>query len=377
MNFRSCAYLAVLLALPLLPAGCDKEVPARDTDAELAELMDRHRLPSLAACVVKGDAMAWSLYDGHADLEEGRMADDQTIYHIASVSKLFIVTAVMQLAEDGLLDLDRDVSAYLPYAFRHPDHPGTPITLEMLLNHTAGLAWPKSYDSQQGMWNQHDPDQGPPPSEWVPQFLVHAGDHYDPALWKPVAPGTHEFYSNLGTCVAACIVETVSGMNFRDYCQDHIFGPLGMQRTSYWYGGLDWDRMARLYDRQHCRSEYFDNRIYPSGGAKTTIPDLARFVSCILNRGSLDGTEVLSAASVDQMLTLRNPASGRCLAWKAYLGGWYGHTGGLDRGAATTLALHPESRTGFLIFTNTQSAAVHQGGDIFWLIRQHANSLMD
>ena len=374
MNFRTLLCWGVLLSGMNIFSGCEKEIVQHDIEGEMQQLMTSDNLPSLTACIIKNDEVVWTKTFGYSNLDDGIEADEETIYHIGSISKLFIVTAIMQLEEQGKIDLDDDLSNYLPLKLRHPLYNDIPITARMLLTHTAGLSSPQTYDGEKGMWNQYEPDKGPPPSEWVPQFLIPSGVYYDSNLWNSVEPGTYEFYSNIGFCIAAYVVEYLSGENFRDYCKNHIFAPLKMQRTSYNYSDLDWNKIAIMYNNQHEGSIYFDNRVYASGGAKSTILDLSRFASCYLNRGILDGHRILNENSINKILEIQNQASGRCLAWEEYLGNWFGHTGGLLRGAASTFLINPKSKTGIIIFTNSFSGLVIPGGDIFWLVRQKANN---
>jgi len=377
MNYKVSIKRYILLFVPLMFLSCEKEVIQKDFDRALEQLVAHHALPSLSAAIFKENETVWTTFYGYADIKNEREADEETIYHIGSISKLFIVTAVMQLKEQGKLDLNQDVSTYLPVVFRHPGFPDIPITAKMLLTHTAGLSWPKSYDSQKGMWNPFEPDQGPAPNEWIPEFLIPGGIHYDPGLWKNIRPGDYEFYSNIGTCVAAYVVEQLSGMDFREYCKKYIFDPLKMYNTSYNYGDLDWEKIALLYDRQGHASAYFDNRIYASGGAKSTIVDLSHFAICYFNKGTYQGTRILNEETIDQIFEIHNPASGKCLIWNRYSGDWYGHSGGLDLGTTTMLSIHSDSKTGFILFTNTPSGLVDPGGDIYWLIRQKTNEYID
>ena len=377
MSFKHSTYIAILFTLINLLTSCEKDLLQPDTETEIQRLMEENNLPSLTACVIKDDSLVWSQSYGYSDIENQKIATEKTIYHIGSISKLIIVTAIMQLEEQGKIDLDEDINTYLPIVFRHPDFPDIPITTRMLLTHTVGLSWPQSYDGEQGMWNQFEPDQGPPPSEWVPQFLIPSGVSYDPALWKPIKPGDYEYYSNIGICVVAYIVEQISGQNIREYCRQHIFIPLDMHHTSYNYTDLNSDEIAVMYDYLNKPSYYFDNRIYASGGVKSTIEDLSRFAMCYLNKGLLNNHQILKGSTIEKIFEIQNEASGRCLVWKAYLGDWFGHTGGLLLGTATTLEVHPKSRTCMIIFTNAHSGSVLPGGDIFWLIKQKANQFIE
>lgn len=146
-----------------------------------------------------------------------------------------------------------------------------------------------------------------------------------------------------------------------------------MHNTSFNYANLNRNNIAVLYDDQNRPSYYFDNRIYASAGVKTTIKDLSRFAMCYMNKGTFNSYQILKESSIDKILEIQNQASGRCLAWKASLGDWFGHTGGLLLGASTTLEIHPNSKTAIIIFTNAHSGLVVPGGDIYWLIKQKAN----
>jgi CubicO group peptidase (beta-lactamase class C family) len=363
-----------LLSVYLLFNGCEKDVIQHDIDIEIQQLMQEKGLPSLAACVIKNGEIVWSEFDGYSDGGKQKEVTNETIYHIGSISKLFIVTAIMQLESQGLIDIDNDINQYLPIDLRHPDFPDIPITTRMLLTHTAGLAWPKSYNGQRGMWNSFEPDMAPPPMVWVPEFLTVNGIHYDAQLWKPINPGGYEFYSNIGPCVIAYLIEEISGLNFREYCMEHIFIPLNMQNTSYNYADLNLDQIAVLYQSENNYRKDFDNRLYPSSGLKTTIEDLSHFVIAYMNGGSFNGTHILDKIIIDRILEIQNEASGRCLIWQAYSGGWFGHTGGLEMGTATTLEMHPESKTAFIIFTNKHDKVVHPGNEIYGLAKQKANA---
>jgi CubicO group peptidase (beta-lactamase class C family) len=377
MNYKVILSGSLLILGSLLQLSCEKEVTERDIDSEIQQLVEAHNLPSLSAVIFNEEDILWKKHIGYADQGSNIEADEETVYHIGSISKLFIVTALMQLEEEGKLDPDEDINAYLPVVFRHPGYPDVPITCRMLLTHTAGLSWPKSYDPFNGMWDPFEPDQGPPPSEWVPEFLIPGGMHYDAALWKNIRPGEYEFYSNIGACVAAYVVEQLSGMNIRAYCREHIFDRLDMHNTSYDYADLDGEKIAIMYDRQGKPTSWFDNRVYASGGAKSTVHDLSHFAMCYLNKGMYHGVHMLSEGSIDNMLEVQNPSSGKCLMWNKYAGDWYGHSGGLDMGTTTVLAIHPGSRTGFIIFTNTPTGLVDAGGEIYWLVRQKTNEFMD
>ena len=376
MNLNKIIYRTIVsLAALSLFISCGKEIPEHDIDLEIRKVMAEKDLPSVSACVIKDNAVVWMQYYGYSNIENQIKANEETIYHVASVSKLFIVTAIMQLAEQGKIKIDEDINNYIAISIRNPHFPEMPITSRMLLTHTSSIAWPQTYEEALGLWEHFDADQAPSPSEWVPQFLIPSGEYYNPKIWKNTCPGTFELYSNIGSNVLAYIVEQVSGQNFRDYCMDHIFIPLNMQNTSYNYADLDLSKIAVLYKNDNTIQPPFDDRIYASGGLKTTIPDLSRFMIMYLNKGELDGNRILQENTIDMMLEIQNETSGICLIWRASLGGWFGHTGGMD-GAATIAEMNQKSNTGLIIFCNKHSNAVYQGHEIYGLVRQKVNEFI-
>lgn len=368
---RAIVFLAAIIVL----LSCEKEIPKHDIDLEIQKVMAEKDLPSVSACVIKDNTIVWMQSYGYSDKENQIEATDETIYHIASISKLFIATAVMQLGEQGKINIDEDINNYIPISIRNPHFPETPITIRMLLTHTSSIAWPQTYEEALGLWEHFDADQAPSPSEWVPQFLIPSGAYYNPKIWKNTCPGTFELYSNIGSNVLAYIVEQVSNQNFRDYCMDHIFIPLKMHNTSYNYADLDLNKIAVLYKDDNTIQQPFDDRIYASGGLKTTIQDLSRFILAYLNKGELDDNRILQENTIDRMLEIQNETSGICLIWRASLGGWFGHTGGMD-GAATITEMHAKSKTGIIIFCNKPTNAVYQGHDIYGLVKQKANEFI-
>lgn len=369
--------IIVIVIAFFLQYGCQKETTQKNVDDEIDQVYNNSYLPSLSACVFTENGIEWEKYLGYADLVKGIEVTEETVYHIGSISKLFVVTAIMQLEEQGKLNLDDDINTYVPINFRNPYFPENPITIRMLLTHTASMVKPGTYNSLNGMWNLFDPDMGPPPSEWVPEFLIPNGINYDVNLWLHNQPGDYEVYSNIGACVAAYVVEELTQKNFREYCKQNIFIPLEMNSTSYNYADLNWDKIAVMYSKSGNGSNYLDNRVYPSGGAKSTLIDLSHFAICYMNKGIYNGTRILTDESVNKILEIQNQASGKCLMWNIYFGDWYGHTGGLELGTATTLTIHLESKTGLIIFTNAHEGTVNPGGEIYWLIRQKANEYIN
>ena len=112
-------------------------------DKKIQLLMKLAHMPSLSTCVIKNESVVWSKTYGYYDLKNKKLATQNTIYMVASISKMFTAIAIMQLWEQGLFDLDDDVNDYLPFELRNPHYPDVPITFRMLLAHQSSLGNPE------------------------------------------------------------------------------------------------------------------------------------------------------------------------------------------------------------------------------------------
>jgi CubicO group peptidase (beta-lactamase class C family) len=184
-------------------------------DKELGKEMEKHHIAGAAVSVVKVGKLFFAKGYGSADLENKIPVDpEQTNFRIGSIAKLFTWTAVMQLAEQGKLDLEADINDYLD--FRIPDTYPQPITLKHLMTHTAG------FEDLYYERLANDPNDLLPPREWLISHM--------PARIRP--PGEVAAYSSYGVALAGYIVARVSGEPYDQYIQEHILNPLGMVHTT-------------------------------------------------------------------------------------------------------------------------------------------------
>jgi CubicO group peptidase (beta-lactamase class C family) len=278
----------------------------------------------------------------------------------------------MQLSERGLIDLNSDVSSYLPFRVRNPHHPEHEITPLHLLTHTSGLAWPTDEDGIPGFYDNYSLDSAPPMDKWLPQYVLTSGTWYRTAVWKNTIPGERELYSNLGIALLAYLVERVSGSDFNSYCRKNIFEPLEMKNTSYDFSDLVMKNVARIYTENYTAIGYDRQLAFPTADLKSTLQDFSRLVIAYMNDGQYRTARILSKKTIDEMLTMHNPASGRCLIWDCDLGNWYGHSGGMP-GVSTHVEFQRDAKVGVLIFSNKRNKLVYPGTRIHGLIRREAN----
>jgi len=166
--------------------------------------------------VVKDGAILTEKGYGYADVAEHKPVDPKlTLFRPGSISKLFTWTAVMQLVEQGKLDLDTDVNTYLD--FKIPPRDGKPITLRNIMTHTAGFE--EQVKGIMGVPEDGVPDLGELLKRWTPTRIF--------------GPGETPAYSNYATALAGYIVARASGMSFDDYIDKHLFEPLGMTHSTF------------------------------------------------------------------------------------------------------------------------------------------------
>jgi CubicO group peptidase (beta-lactamase class C family) len=252
-------------------------------DGLLAQEMEEFHIAGAAVSVVKDGKLFFAKGYGYADIEKGIPVDpEQTLFRIGSGTKPFTWTAIMQLVEQGKLDLDADINTYLD--FRIPDTYPQPITLRHLLTHTAGFE-----DLHVDMVTLKGEDLVPA-REWLASHI--------PARVFP--PGECAAYSNYGTALAGYIVARVSGQSYDQYIQEHILDPLGMVHST-----AHWPLPADLRGRESVGYMYADSAfqvfpdligqpaIWPAGGMRVSVTDMARFMMAHLQGGRYDDATIL------------------------------------------------------------------------------------
>jgi len=237
--------------------------------------------------VVKDGAVLLQKGYGYADVSKRlRMDPEQTMVRIGSTSKLFTWTAVMQLVEQGKLDLDRNINDYLDFTI--PSDFGKPVTLRDLMNHRGGF----EEGLKDILWTN---PQG------VPSTEAYLKDHKRPMLF---APGDVPAYSNYGAALAGYIVERISKEPYERYLERHILVPLGMMHTSFDQPLPE--RFAAAASKGYRTAsappgpyELIVTR--PAGSGTTTAADLSRFMLAHLQDGHVGDAEILQADTTKRM----------------------------------------------------------------------------
>ena len=362
VRMKSVTITALVVALALsfgaAPLAAQLQSPSQDPDVQgairlfsawLEGQIAYRGLPGVVVGVVSDQELVWAQGFGFANVDAKRPMAPDTRFRMASHSKLFTATSIMQLREQGRLRLDDPVSEYLPW-FRvqsaEPDDP--PITIEHLLTHSSGL--PREAGSHWSHWEF-------PTHEELLELI--------PKREAPFSPETRWKYSNLAYTIAGMIIEEVSGETWAGYLQNNIFNPLGMAASSVDrdVAGLTTGYSRRMPDGSREVIPFVDARgMAAATGLTSTVEDMAKFVSAQFRKGPRGSDQILSTASLREMHRVRMLENtwtrGQGIGFgvsrvedKLYVG----HGGGYP-GHTTNTLIQLDSKVGVIVLTNTNDS---------------------
>ena len=358
-------FMAMATAVLLFASSCST-FPTEQTDQAIQAVLEEFHAVGVSAAVVKDGKIVYNKSFGYKDWENKIPLANDDVMRIASISKSFTATSLLQFVDQGVISLDDDISDLIGFTIRNPHHPDTPITLRMVLSHTASIRDKEDY------------------------FTL---DHLNPAVYGNCVesyfeykPGEGYCYSNMGLNLAGAILEKVSGVRFDQYVKENVINRLGL------YGGhnvdsLDATKFARLYnfrdgefvestgayrsfaeDMPNYVMGYSAPRFSPTGGVKISAHDLAIYMMMHMNYGEYNGVRLISEQSSKLMQTpvwkKQNPGEdqyGLCLKEfvdyiddpKYNVEGNYpiGHTGGAY-GLNSIMIWSPADGWGIVAMTN-------------------------
>jgi CubicO group peptidase (beta-lactamase class C family) len=311
-------------------------------------------VPGITVSIVNDGEMIFSKGYGFVDVERMKFVDPATsIFRAASISKLFTIVAVMQLVEQGRIDLNADISTYSDNIVikRNFDKP---IRVIDLLSHTAGF---------ENVSHEYKVKDGSGRSLSLRESLARSVPE------QVRVPGTTAAYGDWGTSLAGLIVSNVSGQLFEDYIQEHIFAPLGMTASTFkeplpnnLKGHVS---SGFVRSKGYLQEQSFEilGNYRPAASLSTTAVDISHFMIALLQSGEYKGSRILKAQSVSRMLSVSyEPVPGMAgIAhgfWEAILNGHraIGHMGSTNYFRSELIIL-PKDKTGFFISTNSAAGS--------------------
>ncbi|WP_445357848.1 serine hydrolase domain-containing protein [Microbulbifer sp. ANSA002] len=366
----------------ILPSQQERSAEITNIEEFLPTIMKEAAIPGMAVSRVKDGKLVFQQVYGMADVESGEAVTQNTPFNIASISKPIMGVTLLQLVDNGNLELDRDINTYLPFKVDNPHIRGEKITLRNLASHTAGIA---DYYDYATYSENRDPEisleQHLRSLLTKDGSLYNNGDHYLKSM-----PGKRRQYSNLSAGLAGLLVESAIGQTLADYSKDTLFHRLEMESASWKLNGMDLNSIAVPYKVEQCvpfvglctddessKINYFvgefikppfeykkfhpyphnGNPQYPDGGVRVSIADLSDFLLAVLHNRDKSGAKLLSDAMYEEMFRLQLPKSvsdSQRFFWRDR-DGLVGHMGS-DLGVFTAMYFDPDRKDGFIILMN-------------------------
>ncbi|MGF1761247.1 beta-lactamase family protein [Photobacterium sagamiensis] len=379
--------------------------PLVKLDEALSRAVNDLPAASISAAIIKNNKLYWSKNYGYQDIPSRTlMTTDSAWQTIGSISKLVVWTAIMRLVDQGVLDLQTDISDYLGFNLRSPHYPDSKITIHNLLTHSSSLSSRKLMSAPYPMADSFCRDNYETLEAWVLKTLPPSGSHYSAeAAFDNYKPGDYSKisndplgviagYSNLNAVVAAYIVERATGLDFKTYCDNEIFSPCGMVQTSwskeklpqlithyeaessprspimavYTKAMLDQGYASKEAVLNKEGKKYIDftdcdyfSSVYPMGLLGTSLQSFLPFLLAHLNEGKVNGYQLLKPETVKEIFSyqrkdtqigselglgwFRNADSKGNVSW--------GHDGG-GPGILSSAHINPEQGTGVVLFIN-------------------------
>lgn len=360
-RFKSlfCLFTAVSLSTGAMAQSASFE-------SDLKKITDKYEAVGLAIVVVKNGKPVYEKAFGYKDLETKAPLTTNDLFRIASISKSFSSTAIMQLVEKGKVSLDDDISDLVGFKVRNPKFPDTKITLEMMLSHRSSLNDSNGYFTFDVLDTTKNKD-------WAKSY-----NNYEPR--------TDYEYCNLNFNMIGAVLERLTDVRFDNYIKQQILSPLKLE-AGFCVDSLDQKRFAKLYDKENGvyveqkaaynpRSEEIKNYTMgvstpvfsPTGGMKISAKDLAKYMQMHMNHGKLGKVKLISKASSKKMQTALSAKENYGLALletDRLIPGEHmiGHTGSAY-GLYSNMFFEPKKKFGFVVITNGCIPTIDRNEDI-------------
>ena len=376
MMFNDRCRFPVVPILVVAFSAISQQCPAQDTSPAAGEkiadalypFVERNALAGAVTLVADKDKVLSIAAVGYADVAARTPMQPDSLFWIASQSKPMTATALMMIVDEGKVRLDDPVAKYLPefngqwlaverdsnhVLLRRPKHP---ITVREILSHTSGMPFKSAMEE--------------PTLDLLPLRDAVRSHAMTPLEFEP---GSKYQYSNAGINTAGRLIEVVSGIDYAEFMQERLFGPLGMKDTTCWPDKERLARLAKSYKPNKAKSDLEETTVtqlryplddrkrqpMPAGGLFSTARDVGRFCQMILRRGELEGRRYLSEDSVEQMTSKQTGDHlnvGYGLGWSTS-GAQFGHGGAY----ATNMTIDPGR--GLITVFMVQHAGFPRDGD--------------
>lgn len=373
------------------------DIQRKSLTDEIKEVNKKRVFNGFAVSIVNENGILYQNCFGFSDIKKHIKYSDSTIQNIASISKTLVGLALLKAQELGKLQLDDPINKYLPFKVFNPNYPNIEITIRQLATHTSSIMdnefylskdyYLKSNQNLQGLNLFFDESQIFNPidsivsmKELLSNLLTVGGKWNTAATFSKYKPGENYEYSNIGTTVAAFVIENATGEKFDEFSSKYILKPLKMNSSGWHFNDVNFANYSKLYENPKTVLPFYSMISYPDGNFITSIKDLSLFLSELIKGYNGNGT-LLSKESYKEYFkpqlaaknfidrNIQNPYSesynvGILIGFG--FTGYIGHTGG-DPGVCTMMFFDPKKRIGRILITNT-SISDKKGNDTFYRI---------
>lgn len=282
---------------------------------EYQYFVERFNMVGSNVLFLRKDGYMECVSTGYANIEKNQLSTPDSIYRIASISKVIVAIGVLKLYEEGLVDLDEDISKYLGFKVRNPKYPNDIITLRMVMTQTSSIIDDGIYED--GIYKGYDGSNSTDDYIKLEELLTPGSKHYYKG-YSGNKPGTIFIYSNLGCGILACVCEKITNKYFPDYIIEVLLSKLGIQsgfrlenikKTENLVGhyifsenGFNLHRDYNSFKQVQClKYPLGDNYRGVAGGLYISILDLAKIMNMLMNKGIYNGIRILKESTVLEM----------------------------------------------------------------------------
>lgn len=362
----------------------ENQIVKESLTTELDSIRRIGDINGFAVAIVDQKGVLYENGFGLSNTETKEEYTENTLQHIASVSKTLIGVALMKAKEMGKLNLDDPIQDYLPFKVINPNFPKEVITIRHLATHTSGIndteqymnrAWIVIKNQDLTNINTDYPYQKLNPSElnipmekYLNGYLETNGAYYQEDNYINFKPGERFNYSNIGATLCALVIEKATGQSFDSFTNEYILKPLNMNSTGWSLEDVDIKKHSKLYRSDNTLLPFYTAITYPDGMLISSSSDMAKYMTELIKGFSGKGT-LLNEENYKELykvqLTEKNFAEGERNEKHPYDGdynpaifighsalGFVGHSGG-DAGVSTWMYFNKETLKGMYIVVNT------------------------
>lgn len=366
----------ILLPIMLIVCAAHSQNSRDSLDYYLNEYLSKTDLPGFSVIILNKDKPVYRKGFGYADLKSKRLFTPETIQNIGSVSKTFVAAALMKAIELNYFTLETDINEILPFKVVNPFYPNEVIRVKDLTTHTSGIIdndeiynrsyrFRKSRDLDKTL-EKFMQDRGyisdlsdTTLSDLLEAYLNPNGSLYSENNFYNSKPQQRASYSNIGSALAAYLIEVKAGMSFAMFSEKHILKPLKMNVSSWFLTKGNLKQHSVPYFDKQIAFPYYSLTTYPDGGLRTSAVDLSKYVLEMMN--GLNGKPkiltnksvkrmfmpVFSQTSIPENMSLQTRNKG--VFWNIYNDGYIGHDGD-DPGVSANILFNKD--TGIILLIN-------------------------